>query len=541
MVLSTTVLAKSNVPVDDTDGGTILPREVESLCSACLHVVPGTLFEENGAVFMVKRCEEHGTQRELISRDARFYRLMFQRDRAILRGVAHPVPSRTGSCPQGCGICPEHQAAPIMMNIDLTNRCNLQCPICFANAGASGQVVELSLDQVRRMLDHTCQTHDVPPSCIQYTGGEPTIHPEFLEALAEAKKRGFIQVQVATNGLKFAHDREFVIRAGEAGLNVAYLQFDGLSDDIYLKTRGRPLLDVKMAAMENLYAAGIRIVLVPTIAKGINDHEIGAITRLAVENTDRISGVSWQPVAFTGRLNYEERLARRFTVADLAREIQAQSGLVDMYRDWYPFGFVDPFSRFVENVSGEPSLTLGCNPACGAATYVVVDSKTNAASAIPAFVDVEPLMQELQSASERLRRGGLLEKLSVTRQVRRLKRFYHADAAPGGWPFEQFVEFMTEFTDFRERFCDNDARMKAAVGSRFRTILMASMHFQDVYNYQLDRVRRCVVHYAAPDGRIYPFCSYNSGPCHRQRVERDFAVPLDEYRAHRQREPAQSR
>ncbi len=515
----------------------ILPREVESLCPDCLRVIAGILYEENGAVLMRKTCATHGVRHELISSDATFFRLMIQRDRAVTRRVDNPISRRAASCPQGCGVCPEHLAAPIMMNIDLTNRCNLGCPICFAGAGVGGKVMESNLDQIRRALDLICTVHSVQPPCVQYTGGEPTIHPQFLDALDEARKRGFAQIQVATNGLKFAHDPCFARQAGEAGLNLAYLQFDGLIDNVYLKTRGRPLLEIKLAAMENLYAAKIRTVLVPTIARGINDHQIGAITRFAVENTDKVSGISWQPVAFTGRLNYEERLAQRFTVADLAREIQAQSGIVDMYRDWYPFGFVDPFARFVEAACGSPTITMSCNPICAMATYLIVDSQTHAVSPIPAFVDVEPLMQTMQSAAGRLNRGGFLGKLGVTHQLRRLKRFYHEDAAPGGWPFEQFSEFIMGFADFRRRYCDNAARMKAAADNRFRPILMASMHFQDVYNYQLDRVRRCVVHYAAPDGRIYPFCSYNSGPCHRQRVEQRFAVPLEKYQASHRSDP----
>lgn len=531
MVLSNVTLRRPSTDGSQANEREILPKEVRSFCPDCLRVIPGALYEEDNAVFMRKTCPAHGVQRELISTDAKFFRLMIQRDMAVTRGVTNPAAGPTAPCPQGCGICREHLSAPIMMNIDLTNRCNLNCPICFANAGMRGEVVELSLDQVCRLLDLGCEVHDVQPACLQYTGGEPTVHPEFLAALNEAKKRSFAQVQIATNGLKFARDPQFAVEASEAGLNVAYLQFDGLNDDVHVKTRGRPLLDSKLAAMENLYAAGVRIILVPTIAKGINDDQIGDITRFAVENTDKIVGISWQPVAFTGRLNYEERLARRFTVADLAREIQTQSGLIDMYRDWYPFSFVDPFARFLEAAEKRPNVTMSCNPICGMGTYLIVDSQTHAVCPIPAFVDVEPLMQTLQSAANRLRHGRLLDKLSVAHQLRRLKRFYHEDAAPAGWPFEQFTEFMMDFADFRGRYGDNDARMKASTGRRFRPILMASMHFQDVYNYQLDRVRRCVVHYAAPDGRIYPFCSYNSGPCHRQRVERQFAIPLAEYQA----------
>jgi uncharacterized radical SAM superfamily Fe-S cluster-containing enzyme len=506
-----------------------LPLNTQSLCPECLAVIDATIYEDQGQVLMRKTCPSHGLYRELLSTDATFFKLMIHRDRAIPRGVTRPMDSGTRTCPQGCGICAHHLSSPVMMNIDLTNRCNLDCPVCFANAGARQEVLELDLDQVRRLLDMACAVHDVQPPCLQYTGGEPTIHPQFLEALREAKKRGFVQVQIATNGIAFARNPEFAAQASEAGLNVAYLQFDGLSDQVYRQTRGRPLLELKLAAIENLYAADIRTILVPTIAKGINEHQIGPIARFAVEHVDKIVGISWQPIAFTGRLDYDQRLARRFTIADLAREIETQTGYAQMYRDWYPFCFVDPFTRFLEAVQNQPNVAMSCHPVCGAGTYLIVDPKTHRTWPIPAFVDVENLMQTLASATAQFNRRGLLKKLRLTRELRRLRKFYYKDAGPSDWSFEDFADFMLDFADFRQRYPNNKARVEAQSKYRYSSLLMATMHFQDVYNYQLDRVQRCVIHYAGPDGRIYPFCSYNSGPCHRSRVERQFAIPLREY------------
>jgi uncharacterized radical SAM superfamily Fe-S cluster-containing enzyme len=507
----------------------VLPGRTRSLCPECLAVADAILYEEDDRVLMKKYCAVHGTFTELISSDATFFRLLAERDRAITRGVERPLVDAARPCPEGCGLCANHLSGPIMVNIDLTNRCNLRCPICFANAGARGQVVELSLDQVRRLLDLAGGTQECPPLCLQYSGGEPTVHPQFLEMVKEASRRGFAQIQIATNGLKFAHDPEFAARAGQAGLNAAYLQFDGLTDAVYEQTRGRPLLDVKQAALENLYGAGIRTILVPTIIKGINDDQVGAITRFAIDYSEKISGISWQPVAFTGRLDHQQRLAQRFTVADLAREMEGQTGFVRMYRDWYPFCFVDPFARLLEAVQDQgPNVAMSCHPACGAATFLIIDSQTRRATPIPAFVDVEPLMGLMGSAAQRLYHGGLLRKLHISHELAKLRRYYHQEAAPAGWSFDSFVEFLVDFADFRRRYGSNEARVKSSL-VRHRSLLMACMHFQDVYNYQLDRVRRCVIHYAAPDGYLYPFCSYNSGPCHRRRVEERFAVPEAQY------------
>jgi uncharacterized radical SAM superfamily Fe-S cluster-containing enzyme len=524
-------IPKHETTTDEPNGASgLLPIDTQSLCPECLRVIRATIYEADGRVFMRKRCLTHGAYQELLSSDATFYRLMLTRDRSA-HATLPPAAATAPDCPRACGLCADHLSGPMMINIDLTNRCNLHCPICFANADARQEVAELNLDQIRRLLDLSCTTNAYRPPCLQYTGGEPTVHPEFLPALREAAARKFAQVQVATNGLRFAREPEFAAQAGEAGLNVAYLQFDGLRDEVYQRLRGRPLLELKRAAIANLYAAGVRTILVPTVVKGINDDQLGRILAFAVEHSAEVCAISWQPVAFTGRLDYAQRLAQRFTVADLVHEIERQTGLVEAYRDWYPFCFVDPFARLVEALDRAPTMALSCSPACGVATYLIVDSRTRRAAPLPSFIAVEPLMDTLRQTAARLQKGGLFGRMYATRELRGLHRFHDRKRGPANWSFEEFVDFLLDFVDFRERYGDNDARVKATENLRYRPLLMAGMHFQDVYNYQLDRVRRCVIHYAAADGRMYPFCSYNSGPCYRQRVESRLAVPLSRYQA----------
>lgn len=501
-----------------------LPIETESLCPECLAVIDAKIDDYDGLVFMEKRCAEHGPYRELISTDTKFYNLIISRDLSLRRRVSNPIKGEQGTCPNGCGVCREHLSQPLMMNIDLTNRCNLNCPFCFANANKRGEVVELSIEQVRKMIETACLVDTVQPSCFQFTGGEPTIHPQFLEALTEAKKRRFSQVQVATNGIRFAEDAGFAAEAGQAGMNVAYLQFDGLDDKVYMKTRGRALLDIKLKAIDNLYRASVRTVLVPTIVKGVNEDQIGEIIRFAVKNIDRIIGISWQPVSFTGRIDYQQRLAQRFTVADLVREIEEQTGWVDMYRDWYPFGFADPFTRLLELVRGERQMAVGCSPHCGVATYLIVDATKGKVFPIPAFVDVYTLMRKIASTADKFKGWKFFRKLSIAQELHSLASCYISQKGPEEWAFTDLVDFMMGFADFSDRFASNEDRVRGASKRPYKILLMASMHFQDVYNYQVDRVKRCIVHYAAADGRIYPFCSYNSGPCHRKRVEKQFAV-----------------
>jgi uncharacterized radical SAM superfamily Fe-S cluster-containing enzyme len=506
-----------------------LPIMTKSLCPECLAVIDAKIDDDDGMVFMDKRCPVHGPYRELISTDAKFYNLIISRDFSQRRRVGNPIGGKQSACPNGCGVCSEHLSLPMMINIDLTNRCNLNCPFCFANANKRGEVVELSIEQVSKMIDTACSVDAAKPICFQFTGGEPTIHPQFLEALEEAKKREITQVQVATNGIRFARDADFAVQASEAGLNVAYLQFDGLDDKVYMKTRGRALLDTKLKAIDNLYRASVRTVLVPTVVKGVNDDQIGEITRFAIKNIDKIIGISWQPVSFTGRIDYQQRFAQRFTITDLAREIEEQTGLVDMYRDWYPFGFADPFTRLLELVRSERHMTIGCNPNCGVATYLIVDADSGKVFPIPAFVDVDTLMERIASTVDRLKTQKMFRKLSIAKRLHGLESCYGQQKGPEGWSFKDFLDFMMDFADFSDRFASNEGRVRTSSSRRYKILLMASMHFQDVYNYQIDRVNRCVVHYAAADGRIYPFCSYNSGPCHRNRVEKQFAVSTEQY------------
>jgi len=177
---------------------------------------------------------------------------------------------------------------------------------------------------------------------VQFSGGEPTIHPKFVEILAMAKGMGFTHLQAATNGILLANSLEFTQRCKEAGLSTLYLQFDGVTDDVYRKTRGEPLVEKKMQCIEHCRKAGIKIVFVPTIVKGLNDHQLGDILKVAIDNVDTVSGISYQPVAFTGRISKRELEEKRFTLTDLAHSLADQTGMFDHYNDWFPLSSVTP-------------------------------------------------------------------------------------------------------------------------------------------------------------------------------------------------------
>jgi len=515
-----------------------LPCATQSLCPVCLQVIDAKLYEEDGQVLMSKKCSEHGDFKELISSDADFFLKMRRTHYERPSGIDNPNCKNSSHCPDGCGLCEHHLSTPVMFNIDLTNRCNMNCPICFASSNSSGRLCELSLEQVEKMLDAGQNIKPYSAPCLQYTGGEPTIHPDFLEAVRMAKPKGFSQIQAASNGLRFAQSLEFTEAAAEAGLDIVYLQFDGLSDDVYIRSRGRPLLETKMKAVENIGKAGMRIVLVPTIVKGLNDHQLGDILQFAIENIDIISGISWQPVAITGRIDESRRREMRFTTADLARGLEEQSGSIDMYRDWYPFSIVSPFVRLMEAIKGEPQMHISCHPHCGCVTYLVVDKQKNAAVPLPAFVDIEPAMETLDRVATRIEKHSWTKNLSVLQAIKSMKKYFHEDRAPGGWGFDDFLKFINHFVEFNELTKGGKSYISHLRAERFGILLLASMHFQDSYNYEVDRSRRCVILYAAPNGRFYPFCTWNSGPCHRYAVEQAFAKPVSKIKEVRIESPA---
>src|SRR5437870_3376461 len=228
-----------------------LPRRTGSLCPECLKVIPATLYIGDGALKMKKTCKEHGEFDEVCWSDAEMY---LRAENWAFDGVGLENPQIVDAkvCPYECGLCNLHYSATSLCNIDLTNRCNLKCPICFANANAAGYVFEPTFEQIVYEFAVLRAQRPIPVAAIQFAGGEPTIYPQFPEIVKAAKDMGFPQVQVATNGIRLATEDGFLDKVAEAGLNTIYLQFDGLREENYIKARGRPLLDIKLKVIERV-------------------------------------------------------------------------------------------------------------------------------------------------------------------------------------------------------------------------------------------------------------------------------------------------
>jgi len=497
-----------------------LPKTTQSLCPECTQLLPARIFEEGGRVIMQKTCPRHGEFRDIVFSDARLYLKMEEWSFGDSRGLMNPGVSTATRCPDDCGLCNMHTSHTGLANIDLTNRCNLTCPVCFANANAAGYVYEPHFEQIRGMLQALRNEKPVAGRIVQFSGGEPTIYPRFFDVLRMARDMGFSHLQVATNGLKFT-DLEFAQQAKEAGLHTLYLQFDGVCDDIYRRTRGRALWEQKLQCIENVRKANLKIVFVPTIVKGLNDHQIGDILRLAIENIECTSGISFQPVAFTGRIARHDLEAKRFTLSDFAHAVKEQTGICEPYEDWFPLSCVSPFSKLLSAIRGEQTTTLTCHPHCSLGTYLFVDQHRHAVP-VTRFVDVGPMLQAMDTLARKTERRRV-KLFSKVESWNILRKFFHEDKAPEGLTFKKFLHTLQGMTD--KRYGRGKLEHQ---GFTYRTLMVAGMHFMDSYNYDIERVKRCVIHYAAPNGLIYPFCAYNSGRVFRQKIEREFAVPLEE-------------
>jgi len=491
-----------------------LPRTVETLCPECGAIVLGRYFVEDGAVHIEKSCPEHGHFRDCINSDALLHAKAAWWTYEEHPGQKYPHTAGTGHCPSDCGLCRQHLSSPCLAQIDLTSRCNMHCPICFARAGAPGRVAEVDYDQAVRQLQALRDLRPTPCTAIQFTGGEPTIHPDFLRIVSAAREMGFSHIQIATNGLRLA-DADFAGQCHQAGLHTLYLQFDGVGEEAHRYTRNFPgIWEKKLAVIENCRTLGMKVCLVPTILKGVNDEQVGEIFHFAVENIDVVSGISYQPVSFSGRIDADEVRERRYTVGDLAHDIARSSGASPM-RDMFPLSIVVSLGQVLQALTGDPKIRPSCHPDCAFGTYFLV-SPDGQAYPFPAVINVEGMFTEMNRIATRIRRRGRATWLDKIRTSRMFKRHFNAEAAPAGLDLKRFVRSL-------QGLLDKNVGRGQGEKVTYKTLLCAGMHFQDRYNYDVERAKRCVILYSTPQG-IFPFCTYNCGPEYRTIVERDLAA-----------------
>jgi uncharacterized radical SAM superfamily Fe-S cluster-containing enzyme len=510
------------------------PRETDSLCPECVKDVrarilngeadwkvllqgkPGEIrariVERDGQVLMEKSCPKHGAFEDVMAMDSEFLRRMERlypgRDFRMAPDPYHNHGSSTVKYGRGA-----------VLTVDLTNRCNMMCNPCFMDANQVGYVHELSWDDVRQILDNSINVKPRRQMSVQFSGGEPTLSPYFIEAVAYSRKVGYQSVQCATNGIRFAQDRDFCKRAKAAGLRLAYLQFDGVTNEANNHRGVGNLFDVKKRALVNLKEAGIDVTLVVTIVNTVNNDQVGPIVQFAIDNVDKINAVSFQPVSFTGRdedIDDETRRRQRYTLSHLAHDVKRQLGFTEPLRDWYPLSASGPFSDLRDQLDGIEaefgSLKCGCHPNCGIGTMLLVNETTRQAVPFPQFLDTDRLLNDLKLITDTCRS----KPLTVTQFALAVLRNLKPDQLPDGLTLWELIKIIDGH---------NGARLGLAEKSRYnwRIMMVAGMWFQDLFNYDFRRTEMCIIPYGTQVGEV-SFCAYNTGIGWRQIVEKMFST-----------------
>ena len=427
----------------------IKPKSTVSLCPVCLKRIEAAYSEVDGTVRLIKECPDHGTFSVPVWDSADGYQSWVRTtpaqapvgaDRAVQLG-----------CPYDCGLCEDHEQASCCVLLEVTARCNLRCPVCFASAGEGSHDPDPDLATIRSWYEMLLAKGG--PFNIQLSGGEPTMRDDLAEIIALGKGMGFRFFQLNTNGLRIAREPDYLTGLVQAGLSTVFLQFDTLSAEASRALRGEDLRQVKETAIVHCASAGVGVVLVPTLRADLNLKEVGAIVEFAAARLPAVRGVHFQPMSFFGRYDAAIREKGRVTIPMLLRELEEQTGGKVRARDFSPGSAEHSLCTFyADYLAGDKvwkpqrrSSGGCCSPATSDQARDVVAMKWSA----PA----------------------------------------QSDEGKGRYDVKALDDFL--------------------LLKRMRTLAISGMAFQDAWTVDLERLKRCHVHVVSPQGNLIPFCAYN--------------------------------
>ena len=518
-------------PIPRLREGEKLVAYTTSLCPYCERLLPAIIYEKDDKIYIRKTCPVHGTIDELYFSSAKLYhRFMKYEEEGV--GV-RPHVQLQAPCPYNCGLCGRHKNHTALANLVVTNRCDLSCWYCFFYAEKAGYVYEPSLEQIREMVRQ--YKKEGVTMAVQITGGEPTLRPDLPEIIKLLREEGVTHIQLNTHGVTFARlwfekSPDEAVRYArilrEAGVNTVYMSFDGVTP------RANPKNHWEVPyTLETFRKAGMTsVVLVPTVIKTINDNELGDIVRFAAKHIDVVRGVNFQPVSLTGRMRKDMRAKYRVTIPDVLKWVEEQTGGQVPAEAWFPIPVAAKVSYFLEALSGELKVCMGNHPACGSATYVFVerggDGLPKRFVPITEFFDVEGFVEYIDqkvlelSHDEEASFSKFRKTVRIASIVKDLPRFVDKERMPKDLNITKLLVNV-----FLKR------NYEALGELHYRMLFLGNMHFMDLYNYDVERVMRCNIHYLSPDGRVIPFCTYNVlNDLYRDYILKKYQIPLEEYK-----------
>ncbi len=434
-------------------------RRTESLCPHCFKKIPAQLVAEGRDVYLEKSCPEHGSFKTIVWRGEPSLET-WQRLK-IPAPIHHPNTGIDKGCPFDCGICPAHRQHTCTALLEITRDCNIRCPVCFADGGKrkDAPTLETIKSWYQMLLDSG------GPYNVQLSGGEPTLRDDLPEIIALGRSMGFPFIQLNTNGLRLYEEPDFLQRLAEAGLSSLFLQFDGLTGDIYEKLRGADYLEAKLGLIELCQEMGLGVILVPTVVAGVNDHQLGDIIKFALQKMPTVRGVHFQPISFFGRYPKAPDNGMRITLPEVMQKIVEQSRGRIKPANLAPPGCENSLCSFHGNFVLMPDDRL-----------VPLTHREDQSCCCS-----EPLPAEVGAEKAR-------------------------NFVARNWQIQS--DCCCEREDKAE---ESGTDSLAAFLERARThkFCLSAMAFQDVWNIDLERLRDCCIHVVSPDGRRIPFCAYN--------------------------------
>ena len=425
-------------------------NQVESLCPICLKKIIGEKIEYDDGVYLEKTCEEHGFFKTLIW-EGKDYESWGGTEKYKTPKIVSTEVKK--GCPYDCGICSEHRQETCCVLLEITNRCNLKCPICFASSNENIKE-DISLERIGEYYDYLMKCGG--PYNIQLSGGEPTLRDDLDEIIKMGRKKGFTFFQLNTNGIRIGEDENYIKKLSKAGLNTVFLQFDGLNDKVYSELRNKKLLRVKLKAIENCKKAGVGVVLVPTIMQDVNMDQIGKIINFAIDNMPAIRGVHFQPVSFFGLYKNRDE-SYRITIPKMLNEIENQMNGKMKIENFMGGGAENSYCSFHGNflVNEDKSLKA-------------LGSKSNCCCKPTSSKQSREFVAKQWSAVKSSNKEGNVKKHSNTQSL----------------------------DDFLDRF------------DKY-TLAISAMLFQDAWNVDIDRLKQCYINVVSEDMKLIPFCAYN--------------------------------
>jgi len=470
-------------------------------------IVEAEILEEAGRVLMRKACEKHGPFEDVLSNHPAFFRRMES------LGFGQDFNSAGDEAVHNHGANSIRTGRGTYLIVDLTNRCNMFCSPCYMDANAASYVHELSMQDVTALFERARSFKPQREINVLFSGGEATLSPIFLDAVEHAKSVGFHRLHVATNGIRFAQEPDFAVRAKAAGLHGVYLQFDGAGEEKNSHRGIGNYMEIKLRALDNIAAAGMKTTLQVTVVNGLNNDGLGDIIRFVADHMEKIHGVILQPVMFCGRdedISADERYAKRYPVSQIAYDLQAQTSFGwEPMRDWFPVSAYGAFAQLCDIL--HPDAELGSlfndiHPDHGMFSPILINAQTKEIVPVAKFFNVEQFLKDIVEIADSGRRSAIIKSMVSLS----LARNFDPDNAPPDFGIRQVRDLLTDCV-YRVAGSGPDWSEQAyAYNGVWKLVMVSPMAFQDAHNYDLALIANSSTPVATQEGEIN-FCAYNGG------------------------------